>query len=190
MKVAYIRVSTAEQHEDRQMAALQSYGIDKWFSEKISGKDINRPKLQEMLNFVRDGDTVYVEDFSRLARSTKDLLAIVDLLKNKNVRLVSLKESLDTDTPTGRLMLTMIAAIAEFERQNILERQREGIELAKAKGVYKGRKRLAPSDFKSFPRLYDAYLEHKISKSKMAKELGVCRATVDRLIEEYKKKEI
>ena len=113
MKVAYVRVSTVEQNETRQVEALQKHDIEKWYIEKVSGKDTNRPKLQEMLEFVREGDTVYIHDFSRLARSTKDLLDIVEQLKEKGVSLVSNKENIDSSTPTGKLMLTMIGAIAE-----------------------------------------------------------------------------
>lgn len=129
--LGYVRVSTAEQNDARQRGALEKYNIDKWFEEKVSGKDTNRKKLQAMIDYCREGDTIYVHDFSRLARSTKDLLEIVELLQSKGVNLVSDKENLDTNTATGKLMLTMIAAIAEFERQNLLERQREGIAIAK-----------------------------------------------------------
>lgn len=129
--IAYVRVSTAEQNEARQIEALKKHNIDKWFTEKVSGKNMNRPQLEAMLDYVREGDTVYIHDFSRLARSTKDLLSIVEQLQEKGVHLVSNKENLDTSTPTGKLMLTMIAAINEFERENLLERQREGIAIAK-----------------------------------------------------------
>ena len=108
MKVSYIRVSTAEQHEARQMEAMKDKGIEKYYIEKISAKDTNRPKLQEMLEYVREGDEIYIHDFSRLARSTKDLLDIVEKLNKKGVILKSNKENLDTSTPTGKLMLTMI----------------------------------------------------------------------------------
>jgi DNA invertase Pin-like site-specific DNA recombinase len=139
MNIAYVRVSTIEQNEERQKVALQKYNIDKWFIEKVSAKDINRPQLQLMLEFAREGDIIYIHDFSRLARSTKDLLSIVEELQRKKVQLVSNKENLDTSTPTGKLMLTMIAAINQFERENLLERQREGIEIAKRQGRMKGR---------------------------------------------------
>ena len=140
--IAYVRVSSADQNEARQIEALKNYQIDKWLSEKVSGKNIDdRVQLKNMLDWVRDGDTVYVHVFSRLARSTKDLLSITEQLNAKQVHLVSLKENLDTSTPTGKLMLTMIAAINEFERQNLLERQAEGIALAKERGAYKGRKK-------------------------------------------------
>ena len=140
MRIAYVRVSSIDQNEARQVEALEKYGIERWYTEKISGKDANRPKLQEMLEYVREGDTVHIHDLSRLARSTADLLVIVDLLAKKGVHLVSNKENIDSSTPTGKLMLTMIGAINEFERTNILERTREGIAIAKREGVYKGRK--------------------------------------------------
>lgn len=108
MKVSYIRVSTAEQHETRQIEAMKDKGIEKYYIEKVSAKDTNRPKLQEMLEYVREGDEIYIHDFSRLARSTKDLLDIVEKLNKKGVVLKSNKENLDTSTPTGKLMLTMI----------------------------------------------------------------------------------
>ncbi len=117
----------------RTIGTLEKYGIEKWITEKISAKDTNRPKLKEMLDFAREGDTIYIHDFSRLARSTKDLLEIVELLKSKGIHLVSGKENIDTSTPTGKLMLTLIAAINEFERANMLERQAEGIAIAKKK---------------------------------------------------------
>ena len=140
MNIAYVRVSSIDQNEARQIESLEKYGIERWYTEKISGKDANRPKLQEMLEYVRDGDTIHIHDLSRLARSTADLLVIVDLLTKKGVHLVSNKENIDSSTPTGKLMLTMIGAINEFERTNILERTWEGIAIAKREGVYKGRK--------------------------------------------------
>ena len=181
MRIAYVRVSTAEQNEACQVEALKKYDIEKWFVEKVSAKDTNRPQLQQMLGFARSGDTIYVHDFTRLARSTKDLLDIVELLKEKEVHLVSNKESIDTSTPTGKLMLTFLAGIAEFERENLLERQREGIAIAKRKGVYKGRK---PFKSEQFDELYNDYLCRKISKTEFAKLLGVSRPTLYRLIRE------
>lgn len=181
--IAYVRVSTADQNEERQLRALEQYNIDEWFVEKVSAKDMNRPKLQEMLRYARKGDTVYIHDFSRLARSTIDLLKIVDELNQKAAVIVSLKENFDTSTATGKLMLTMMAAIAEFERENLLERQREGIAIAKAAGKYKGRKKVKlPDNFKDY---YDQYMSRKISKTDIAKRLKISRPTVDRLIKEY-----
>lgn len=182
MQIAYIRVSSISQCEQRQIEAMEKYGIEKWFVEKVSAKDTNRPKLQEMLEFVREGDTVHIHDFSRLARSTKDLLEIVDTLSRKGVTLVSNKESIDTSTPTGKLMLTMIGAINEFERTNLLERQREGIAIAKRNGVYKGRKAIAIPDFEKH---YQRYLMRQINKSQLARELNISRPTLDKLINQY-----
>ena len=182
MRIAYVRVSSADQNEARQVEALKKYDIEKWFTEKISGKDMNRPELQNMLDFAREGDTIYIKDFSRLARSTKDLLELVERFKEKNIHLVSLKENLDTSTPTGKLMVTMIAAINEFERANILERQREGIELAKQRGVYKGRK---PIEVEDFGEYYEQYMSRIYTKKELAEELGISRPTLDRLIAEY-----
>ena len=186
MRVAYVRVSTAEQNEARQVEALKAHGIEKWFIEKISAKDMDRPQLHALLDYVREGDTVYVHDFSRLARSTKDLLEIVELLQAKGVEFYSDKEQIDTSTPTGKLMLTMIGAIAEFERQTLLDRQREGIALAKQRGAYKGRKKVIVKDFGKY---YDRYMRREITKSGIANELGISRPTVDRLIREHQKKE-
>lgn len=183
MKVAYIRVSTVEQHEDRQIEAMKGKGIEKMFIEKCSGKDTNRPELKAMLDYVREGDTVYIHDFSRLARSTKDLLEIVEYLNNKGVSLVSNKENLDTSTPTGKLMLTMIAAINEFERTNLLERQREGVACAKAKGVYKGRKAITINE-ELFAKEYGRYMNREITKTELAKVLGISRPTLDKIIAE------
>ena len=182
MRLAYIRVSTIDQNEQRQIEAMQKYNIEKWFTEKISAKDTNRPKLQELLEFARQGDTIYIHDFSRLARSTKDLLDIVEQLNKKEIRLVSNKENIDTSTPTGKLMLTMIGAINEFERMNLLERQREGIAIAKREGRYKGGKR---KNVTGFPDGYTQYKERKITKSALAVKLGISRPTLNKLILEY-----
>lgn len=101
MRIAYVRVSTVEQNETRQVEALEKYGIEKWYTEKLSAKDTNRPQLQQMLEFAREGDTIYIHDFSRLARSTRDLLDITERLQEKGIHLVSNKENIDTSTPTG-----------------------------------------------------------------------------------------
>ena len=186
MRVAYVRVSSVDQNESRQREALAQYDIEKWYEEKISARDMNRPQLQEMLRFVREGDTVYIHDFSRLARSTKDLLEIMDELSERNVSLVSHKESLDTSSPTGKLMVTMIAAINEFEREVILDRQREGIAIAKREGKYKGRqpKKIDPE---LFEELKEKYYRREINKVQWAKLLGVTRPTLDRILKQSDK---
>lgn len=183
-KIAYVRVSTVEQNEARQVEALEKHGIDKWFTEKVSGKNMERPKLEAMLDYVREGDTVYIHDLSRLARSTKDLLEIVEQLQSKGVELVSNKENIDTNTATGKLMLTMIAAIAEFERANLLERQREGIAIAKREGKFKGRKPVSISK-ETFLIQYYRYQKREINKGELAKIFDISRPTLDKLIKEY-----
>lgn len=147
MKICYIRVSSVDQDISRQQYAMQGKGIEKYFIEKVSGKDMNRPQLNAMLEFAREGDVIYIHDLSRLARNTADLLTIIEKLEGKNISLVSNKESIDTSTATGRLMTTMIAAIYEFERAILRERQLEGIAIAKAAGgKYTGRQRIPKPD--------------------------------------------
>lgn len=182
MILGYVRVSTVEQNEARQLVTMEKYNVEKVFTEKVSAKDTNRPELQESLEYVREGDTVVIHDFSRLARSTKDLLDIVELFEGKNVTLISAKENIDTSTPTGKLMLTMIGAINEFERTNLLERQREGIAIAKEQGKYKGRKEIKVDNFEEY---YSKYKNRELNKSQLAKELGVSRPTLDKLIKEH-----
>ena len=183
MNVAYVRVSTAEQSETRQVEALEKHCIEKWFTEKVSGKDTNRPQLQAMLDYVREGDTVYVHDFSRLARSTKDLLTLMEKLKTKGVYIVSNKENIDSSTPTGKLMLTMIGAIAEFERQNMLERQREGIAIAKREGKFKGGQ-VKKVDDKIWSQCYSQFMQRELTKVAFAKALNISRPTLDKLLKE------
>lgn len=185
MIVGYVRVSTVEQNESRQLITMEKYNVEKVFSEKVSAKNTNREELNKMLEFVREGDTIVIHDFSRLARSTKDLLHIVELLEDKKVNLISAKENIDSSTPTGKLMLTMIGAINEFERTNMLERQREGIAIAKAEGKYKGRKEVKVDNFEEY---YKRYLNRELNKTQLAKDLGVSRPTLDKLIKEYENK--
>lgn len=184
MRVAYIRVSTAEQNEARQLEAMKNLEIEKYYTEKVSGKNIaDRSQLKLMLDFVREGDEVYVLDFSRLSRSVQDLLNIVDFLGEKKVRLVSIKENLDTNTPTGKLMLTMIGAIASFERENTLERQREGIAIAKELGKYKGKKKL---NLESWDEIYNLWIKGEITAVAACKELGISRGTFYNRVREMK----
>lgn len=143
MNVAYVRVSSTDQNTARQLEALRQYNLDRIYEEHISGKDKNRPQLQAMLADVGTGDTVYIESISRLARNTKDLLEIVESLTERGVDLVSLKEALDTSTPTGKFVLTMFGALAELERETIRQRQREGIDINRAQNKPYGRPRIA-----------------------------------------------
>lgn len=181
--VAYVRVSIVEQNEARQLEALKEYDIDRWFIEKASGKDTKRPELQAMLDYIREDDTVYVEEFSRLGRSTADLLSIVQRIEDTGAKFISIKENFDTKTPAGKLQMTMMAAIAEFERAMILERQREGIAIAKREGKYKGRKAISVPNIGDY---YDRYMSRQETKTSISAELGISRTTLDKLFKEYK----
>jgi len=183
MNIGYVRVSTVEQNEGRQIEALKKHDIDKWFTEKVSAKNTNRPQLQAMVEFAREGDTIYIHSLDRLARSTKDLLDIVEQLQNKGIHLVSNKENIDTSTATGKLMLTMIGAIAEFERANLLERQREGIAIAKENGAYKGRKKIEYPI--NWTEIYGKYKNRELKGNEAMEQLGLKRNTFYNLIKQY-----
>ncbi|MDM5465463.1 recombinase family protein [Bacillus cereus] len=186
-KVAYIRVSTVDQNLEQQKELLEKYEIDRWYEEKASAKDTNRPKFQEMMDWVREGDTIYIRDFSRLARSTQDLLNITEALQEKGVNLVSDKENIDSSTPHGRLMLTMIGAINAFERENMLERQKEGIALAKQRGAYKGRKQIEfPANWDN---VYSQWKSRGMTATKAMEELGMKRTTFYKLVKEHEQEQ-
>lgn len=184
MVLGYVRVSTVEQNEARQMETMKKYGVEKIFAEKVSAKNAERPKLKELLEFAREGDTIIIHDFSRLARNTKDLLNIVETLNTKGITLISSKESIDTSTPTGKLLLTVIGAISEFERTNLLERQAEGIAIAKTKGIYKGRKAIEVENFSEY---YTKWKNREYSKADLMKILGISRPTLNKIFEEYER---
>lgn len=183
--IAYIRVSTVDQNEARQREALKLYNIDKWYIEKVSGKNTDRPKFLEMMEYIREGDTVYIKDFSRLSRSTSDLLKIMETLKRRKITLISLKEKIDTSTPTGKLMLTMVGAINEFERANLLERQREGIEIAKKEGKYKGRKTIKKPAH--WDEVYFSYLKKELTAAEAMKKLYLKKNTFYKFAKESNK---
>ena len=154
MKIGYIRVSTQEQNTMRQEALMEALGVDEVYIDRMSGKNANRPELQKMMEYVRRGDTVIVESISRFARNTRDLLELVEQLTAKGVEFVSKKEAIDTTTPTGKFMLTVFGAVAELEREYILQRQREGIAIAKANGIYRGRKPIQRPEFNQVVSLW------------------------------------
>lgn len=181
--IGYIRVSTLEQHEVRQEVLMQSLGADKVFIDKLSGKNTNRPQLKAMLDYVRDGDILIVESISRLARSTRDLLSIVEQLSGKGVQFVSQKESIDTSTPQGRFMLTVFAAMAELEREQILERQREGIEIAKQQGKYTGRKPI-PINTEQFKAVCQRWRNDEITAVQAMRLVGLKPNTFYRRVNE------
>ena len=186
-KLAYVRVSTIEQNEARQVEALEKHGIDKWYIEKVSGKNLDRPKLRELLEYAREGDTVLIHDLSRISRSLSDLLLLLKDFDRRGISLVSLHESIDTRTPIGKLTLSIIGAINEFERANLLERQREGIAIAKREGKYRGRKRVQLNDMED---VYQQCVTRQKSKAELAREHGISRPTLDRLLREYEREKI
>jgi DNA invertase Pin-like site-specific DNA recombinase len=182
-RIGYIRVSTLEQNTIRQEVLMKELGVDKIYIDKCSGKDMDRPRLKDMLDFIREGDVVIVESFSRLSRNTKELLEMVEFMNKKGVQFISKKEAVDTSTPQGKFMLTVFAAMAELERENILERQREGIAAAKAEGKYKGRKPVEVGDM--FFVVTKMWVNDEISLSEAQKRLGMASATFFRKCKQY-----
>jgi len=182
-KVGYIRVSTEGQNLDRQEDSIAPI-TDVLFRDKASGKDTNRPELQKMLGYIREGDVIYVESISRLARSTRDLLRIVDELRGKKVGLVSLKENIDTETPQGRFILQVFAALSELERESIKERQKEGIEAARRRGKHLGRPRIKPPA--NFSSVVADWRAGNITAVVARKKLGLAHATFYSMVREIK----
>lgn len=181
MVVSYIRVSTKEQNTARQENSIKA---DKYFIEKVSGKNTERKELKEMLKFVREDDTVIVESISRLARNTKDLLNIIDELNKKKVSFVSQKEQIDTRTPQGKFMLTVFGALAELERECILERQMEGILLAKQNGLYKGKPK-KEIDKEKFINVCGKWRKGEITATKCMEILNLKPNTFYRRVKEW-----
>ena len=147
MRIGYIRVSTQEQNIARQEALMELLGVDEVYIDRMSGKNTDRPELKKMLDYVRKGDIVIVESIGRFARNTRDLLELIEQLERKEVTFLSQKEAIDTSTPTGKFMLTVFGAVAQLEREYLLQRQREGIEIAKRQGKYAGRKPMKRDNF-------------------------------------------
>lgn len=183
-KIGYIRVSTEKQETARQQEIMNNYQVDRIFSEKLSGANTDRPQLKAMLDYVREGDTLYIESISRLGRSTKDLLNIIDTLTKKGVTLISHKESIDTDTPTGKFMLTVFAALSQLEREQLKLRQREGIEIAKAQGKYTGRKPIE-IDWEKFGKLYTDWKSKSITGRDFMRRMNLSVNTFYRRLHEY-----
>ncbi len=183
MKIGYIRVSSVEQNTARQEVLMQELGVSRVFIDRMSGKNIDRPELKNMLAFVRQGDTVVVESISRFARNTHDLLELVERLQEKGVEFISRKEALDTTTPSGKFMLTIFGAVAELEREYILQRQKEGIAIAKANGVYKGRK---PIEHPNFDAVVKMWRSGEISASEAMRQLEMKSSTFYRKVQTVK----
>ena len=182
MRVAYVRVSSIDQNTGRQLEALKNHEIEKAFEEKISGKDTNRPQLKAMMEFVRDGDTIFIESISRLARNTLDFLKIVEELTQKKVGLISLKENIDTSTPQGRFMLSVFSALSQMERETIRQRQREGIDLALATGKKFGRPRIQMTD--QYIAIHKKWKAGEITATMAMHLLGMKRNTFYKLAAE------
>lgn len=183
MRVGYVRCSTLEQNEARQLKMMEDQKAERVFVDKGSGKNTDRKEFKEMMAFIRDGDTLIVESISRIARNTRDLLTIISNLTEKGVEFVSLKENIDTTTPNGRFMLTVFGALAELERESILERQREGIEIAKAEGKYKGRKPVVIDEAK-FRAVCARWRAGEITATAAMKEVGLKPNTFYRRVKE------
>lgn len=182
MVFGYVRVSTKNQNTDRQVEALKKYGVDKLIIEKVSGKNLNRPDLMNMIGGLREGDTVVVLSFDRFARNTKDLLNLVDSIEKKGAYFKSLQEGMDTSGDMGRFIMTILGAVGELERKSILERQRQGIEIAKREGRFKGRRRKEIDDFE---KVYQQWQDGKVSSEQAAKLLDISRSTFYRRKAEY-----
>lgn len=172
MKIGYVRCSSKTQNPERQEVLMERLGVERIYIDMCSGKDMQRPQLKAMLDFMREGDTVVVESFSRLARSTKDLLEIADIMTEKGVEFISQKETIDTSTPAGRMLLTILASISQFERECIRERQQEGIELKKARGEYKGRVPIKVED-KAFEEQFKAWKAKLVTARSAMNTLGL-----------------
>lgn len=173
MKVGYIRVSTKEQNTLRQEEAMKELGVEKIFLEKVSGKETtNRPQLKEMLSYVREGDLVVVHEYSRLARNGADLVNIIDSLKKKGVGFKSIKENIDTTTPEGKFFFFVMCGMAEFERELIKKRQREGIDAALENGVKFGRK-VQEYNEDDFKKVYNVWKSGGCSAVEAMKSLNM-----------------
>ncbi len=182
MKIGYVRVSTKEQNTARQEELMKLLEVDRVYIDKMSGKDMERPFLQEMMNFVREGDSVVVESISRFARNTKDLLELTEQLSNKHVQFISQKENIDTNTPAGKFMLTIFGAVAELEREYIRQRQREGIEIAKQQKKYKGR---PAKQLDAFDEIYQQWKSGNITATFASMQLNISRSTFYRKVTAY-----
>ena len=186
-KIGYIRVSTEHQETARQEAIMNQYHVERIFAEKMSGKNANRPELKAMLEYVREGDTLYIESISRLGRSTHDLLNIIDVLQKKGVTFVSSKEIIDTNTPQGRFVLSIFAVLSELECEQTLQCQREGIAIAKSQGKYKGRQPIA-IDWDKFGQLYEQWKSGTITAVWFQKEMELRTNTFYRRLRDYERR--
>jgi len=176
-----VRVSSLTQNTARQEVLMQELGVDRVFIDRQSGKDTSRPELKRMMDFVREGDVVIVESISRFARNTRDLLELVEQLTEKKVEFISKKEALDTSTPSGRFVLTIFGAVAQLEREYLLQRQKEGIAIAKQEGKYKGRK---PVDRPDLNLVVASWQKGEITAVEAMRRLKISKTTFYRIVRE------
>jgi DNA invertase Pin-like site-specific DNA recombinase len=181
MIYGYARVSTADQNLDRQLDALRKYGIDKLFCEKMSGTKKNRPELDKMLSELSEGDTVVIESLSRLGRSVKNLSELMERFNAQNIRLVSMKETIDTTSPTGRLLYTILSSLAQFERDILVERTSEGLKAARARGRCGGRPK---TDVKAIQKALALYQTKEYSITDITELTGVSKSALYRALKE------
>lgn len=183
--VGYARVSTDQQDYTMQVDALKNMKVEKIYSEKMTGTKSHRPELDEMRNRLESGDTVVIYSLSRLGRSTKDLLALVEEFRDNGVKLLSVKEQIDTETPSGRLLITILAAVAEFERDTIVQRTNDGLAAARARGRKGGRPR---TDAKVIEKAVKLYRAQTHSLREISELTGISRTTIYRALEKEKSK--
>lgn len=184
MIIMYQRISNSQQNFASQEEWKEKYKVEKVYTDNCSNKDNNRPELERMLDFIRKGDVVLVESISRLARNIKDLLSIVDTLKKSGVQFISVKENIDTNTETGKFCLDLFESLAELEKEEIKERQAEGIALAKERGVYKGRTPMEIDENK-FKTMCEEWKAGKRTATSIQKEFDITGTTFYRWIKEY-----
>jgi len=182
--VGYVRVSSKDQNEDRQLETMKQYSVDRVFHEKLSGKNMERPELKKALEYSREGDKFIVAELSRLGRSVTDLHKIVDELTEKGVTFCSVKENIDLSTPTGKLMFGLLAVLAQYERELLLERQYEGILIAKRDGKYKGRQPVKkPANFDKVIKLVT---DGEITAVEGMKRTGLKKSVFYQFYKQYK----
>lgn len=179
MILGYARVSTDAQNLDRQLDALKKYGIDKLYCEKMSGTKKSRPELDRMMKEIEDGDTIVIESLSRLGRSVKNLAELMEVFNSRNIRLISLKETIDTTSPTGRLLFTILSSLAQFERDVLVERTKEGLAAARARGRSGGRPRTNEAAVKKAVALYQT---KQYSLKEIHQLTGVSASTIYRAV--------
>lgn len=179
MILGYARVSTDTQNLDRQLDALKKFGIDKLYCEKMSGTKKSRPELDRMMKEIEDGDTIVIESLSRLGRSVKNLAELMEVFNSRNIRLISLKETIDTTSPTGRLLFTILSSLAQFERDVLVERTKEGLAAARARGRSGGRPKTNETAVKKAVALYQT---KQYSLKEIHQLTGVSASTIYRAV--------